>query len=284
MSASLAYQGEPIRRRDEKLCLTDMWRANGADPSKRPSDWTRKDGAQFVDFTAENLNMPLGHIIEAERGRDGGTWAHWQIGFAYAKYLSPAFHAWCNEVVRDHMEGVLRPPPQAMAVVDVIAFGAEIGKHIALAVGTAIEPIDRRLSAVEVKVEEGLAALRREVSAVEAGQAALYARAAGRRKAFNSDTRAKLLYAAHRAGGLCPCCKENRITNPDGSKALRVEFHHIGRVDDPSVENGIPLCVPCHRDFTRHPAAMLAEYGDELKAFHNFRKRNLQQMPLPGLV
>ena len=28
------------------------------------------------------------------------TWAHWQLALAYARYLSPAFHAWCNSVIR----------------------------------------------------------------------------------------------------------------------------------------------------------------------------------------
>ena len=31
--------------------------------------------------------------------------AHWQIALAYAKYLSPEFHMWCNTVVRERMEG-----------------------------------------------------------------------------------------------------------------------------------------------------------------------------------
>jgi hypothetical protein len=39
------------------------------------------------------------------RGKGGETVAHWQIGLAYAKYLNPQFHMWCNEVVRAHMEG-----------------------------------------------------------------------------------------------------------------------------------------------------------------------------------
>ncbi len=101
----LVYEGELIRRRDEKLNLTDMWRAAGADPNKRPAEWARKEGAPFIDFIAEGSNVAVGHIIEAERGRDGGTWAHWQVGLAYAKYLSPAFHAWCNEVASGRLPG-----------------------------------------------------------------------------------------------------------------------------------------------------------------------------------
>jgi hypothetical protein len=42
-------------------------------------------------------------------GADPGTFAHWQIALAYAKYLSPKFHMACNDVIRAHMEGA-RPP------------------------------------------------------------------------------------------------------------------------------------------------------------------------------
>ncbi len=147
-SAALVYEGEPIRRRDEKLNLTDMWRASGADPSKRPAEWARYEGAPFVEFIADSLNMGQAHIIEAERGRDGGTWAHWQVGLAYAKYLSPAFHAWCNEVVRDHMEGQLAPNLRPIAVVDATVVAAEFGRVMQKAMreelGGALAPMDQR--------------------------------------------------------------------------------------------------------------------------------------------
>jgi len=39
-----------------------MWRAAGGDASKRPADWARKEGAPFIEFIAENLNMPMEHI------------------------------------------------------------------------------------------------------------------------------------------------------------------------------------------------------------------------------
>ena len=42
---------------------------------------------------------PDGFVATA-RGRLGGTWAHWQLALAYARYLSPASHLWCNTVVR----------------------------------------------------------------------------------------------------------------------------------------------------------------------------------------
>ena len=49
-------------------------------------------------------------LIQAlNEGGEWNTWAHWQIGLAYAKYLSPEFHMWCNEVIRDRMEGKSLP-------------------------------------------------------------------------------------------------------------------------------------------------------------------------------
>lgn len=101
----LAYHSITIRDRAEMLNLTDMWRAAGSDTSKRPADWRRKEGQAFIDFFEGT--MPPGHssLFETIEGVNGGTWAHWQIALAYAKYLSPEFHVWCNERVRDHMEG-----------------------------------------------------------------------------------------------------------------------------------------------------------------------------------
>ena len=42
-------------------------------------------------------------------GRYGSTYAHWQIALAYAKYLDPELHIWCNEVVVDRFELMADP-------------------------------------------------------------------------------------------------------------------------------------------------------------------------------
>ncbi|NFV80030.1 KilA-N domain-containing protein [Magnetospirillum aberrantis] len=110
---TLIYNGTAIRDRGEMLNLTDMWKAAGADPSRQPAEWLRSaDAERFIEFLAESLNM--GNSQDGENqgltkvtrgGNDPRTEAHWQIGMAYAKYLSPEFHMWCNSVVRAHMEG-----------------------------------------------------------------------------------------------------------------------------------------------------------------------------------
>ena len=103
--AVLTYEGAMIGQRDQMLSLTDMWRAAKSPEHREPYEWARKEGSEFIGFIAEMHNTPIGRIMIAKRGKGGSTFAHWQIALAYAKYLSPEFHAWCNTVVRERMEG-----------------------------------------------------------------------------------------------------------------------------------------------------------------------------------
>ncbi|MDR5813351.1 KilA-N domain-containing protein [Caballeronia sp. LZ033] len=55
-------------------------------------------GWDFISTVAGTLNVAATHILKATRGKGGGTFAHWQIALAYAKYLSPELHMQVNEV------------------------------------------------------------------------------------------------------------------------------------------------------------------------------------------
>jgi hypothetical protein len=71
----LIINGTEIRVRDGMPCLTDLWRAGGSEENKDPYQWSRRDGADFIDFIKENskrLNKP---IYQVDRGRGGATWA-----------------------------------------------------------------------------------------------------------------------------------------------------------------------------------------------------------------
>jgi hypothetical protein len=111
--ATLVYNGEVIRDKGEMLSLTDMWKASGSDDGKRPAEWLRLDATRAFVEVVEASNMGVAHI-STRRGNNGGTHAHWQIALAYAKYLSPEFHMWCNQVVRERMEG--KPQPTAIVL------------------------------------------------------------------------------------------------------------------------------------------------------------------------
>ena len=106
MNMLLTYNGTPVRLINDQLNMTDMWKASGSPANQEPWNWSRKEGAQFIEFIAESHNLTVGQVMKSKPGKNGGTVAHWQIGLAYAKYLSPEFHAWCNVAVRDRMEGV----------------------------------------------------------------------------------------------------------------------------------------------------------------------------------
>lgn len=100
----LAYNGTAIRDKGEMLSLTDMWKAAGEPENKNPAQWSRSAGAaDFIDHVALIVGISHNNLIDARKR--AGTWAHWQIGLAYAKYLNPEFHMWCNSVARAHMEG-----------------------------------------------------------------------------------------------------------------------------------------------------------------------------------
>lgn len=100
----LNYEGHVIADKGDMLSLTDMWKANGSDQSKRPVEWLRsKSAREFIGFLKEMVGNS--HLLSGASGRKGNTYAHWQIGMAYAKYLDPKFHMWCNTQVRAVMEG-----------------------------------------------------------------------------------------------------------------------------------------------------------------------------------
>lgn len=109
MKNELIYAGALIRDRGEMLCLTDMWKASGSPENREPWNWSRFEGQRFIEAVAELHNLSDTQVMTSKQGKNGGTWAHWQIGLAYAKYLSPEFHIWCNTVVRERMEG--KPAP-----------------------------------------------------------------------------------------------------------------------------------------------------------------------------
>jgi hypothetical protein len=156
--ASLIYNGQLIRDRNEMLSLTDMWRAAGGPEEARPAEWLRHDGTkQFIECVSSALNMGESHILSSVRGRNGATYAHWQIGLAYAKYLSPEFHMWCNEVVRERFDGNQSVIPQQVLETLERSFGimrmlahkvTELEKMVASSHLVDEKTIDSRVQAV----------------------------------------------------------------------------------------------------------------------------------------
>jgi hypothetical protein len=57
-----------------------MWQAAGSRSSKEPWEWSRRDDAtSFIADLASTLNLRVAQVWKTGRGKNGGTWAHWQI-------------------------------------------------------------------------------------------------------------------------------------------------------------------------------------------------------------
>jgi hypothetical protein len=75
-----------------------MFKASLSDKTKAPAQWMRSTMAEaFIEAVSFNVGKSHNELIATRRrGTAPGTWAHWQLGFAYASYLSPEFHIWCT--------------------------------------------------------------------------------------------------------------------------------------------------------------------------------------------
>jgi hypothetical protein len=228
----LVYSGTPIGERNEMLCLTDMWRAADSLANREPWNWARKEGASFIEFIAESLNLPSSQVWTSERGQHGGTWAHWQIGIAYAKYLTHEFHAWCNVVVRAHMEGRALP-----ATVTKVALCDDQIERIADRTAERVTPL---------------------IDAVEARQAARHTAFELRmmkeferrvpRKRPAKKTREIHFEACNRLyEGKCPCCSTVIIS--DGVKTLSYEIDHWYSRERRGLFETWPTCKNCNIGF-----------------------------------
>ncbi|MGO2957574.1 MAG: KilA-N domain-containing protein [Acetobacter sp.] len=119
---ALVYNEKKINFLGGNICLTDMWKAAGKPVSSSPAEWQRSvDGEKFIEFISETLNMGISHVINSKPGKGGGTWGHWQVAFAYAKKLSPEFHAWVNQAAREKMEAIAGTLQQAPTELDFVA-------------------------------------------------------------------------------------------------------------------------------------------------------------------
>ena len=217
---ALIYNDTPINSLSEMLCLTDMWRAAGSDPSKRPADWARKEGAEFLAFIAENLNMPLEHIWTSERGRDGGTWAHWQPGLAYAKYLSTEFHAYCNGVIRTHME---QSGKTGTSLITLEAIGGLFDQKLV--------PVCERIE----RVEGNLIVLRERVDNIVP------------RRDFSKETREQFNYTVlRRYNRECPCCRNVVVIDDSGCRLPGTNYDHFRGRELNGPDDGWLVCSRCN--------------------------------------
>lgn len=110
---------EPGKEGDAQVCLTDIWKAKGSVPNKRPTDWFRwSDGSEYLAaFLKESKGVsrtPLGKIplkiakqenlVVVVRGKQGGTFAHRLVALEYARHLDKELAVRLNRKLEEAIE------------------------------------------------------------------------------------------------------------------------------------------------------------------------------------
>ena len=104
-SKSVSIFGLDVKMGNDMVSLTDLWKAAGSTPSHQPAKWLEGERVgKFINKIKTLLNTPNSEFLVKRAGRNGGTFAHWQIALAYAKWLSPELHLQVNDVYRRFQE------------------------------------------------------------------------------------------------------------------------------------------------------------------------------------
>lgn len=263
-AAPLSYEGKVIRRRDEMLNLTDMWRAAGGPAMRRPSFWLRQEQTErFRSFQRSlaslEFNVRHDHIkssvpdpfVAVDRGQGGSTWAHWQLALAYAQYLSPAFHSWCNTVVRDAMQNRRGPPNPRSALVRNLE--------------RQLDRLHNRLDDIERTGADTMAMLLsvRTLMAKE-------------RNEFTKRTRSLMCEVASgdEYDGQCPACFATPVVGEDKQPIAPAEFDHFYHAGMNKPLYGWLICRPCHLELTN--GGHLARFG-RMERFRDFQS-NMREL------
>lgn len=98
MTSTLSILGTTIRQDAEgRFCLNDCHRASGSASKDAPAQWLRTDTAKKLIAELETMqnctvSETTGKQVVTEPGRNGGTYVVKELVYAYAMWISPAFH------------------------------------------------------------------------------------------------------------------------------------------------------------------------------------------------
>ena len=110
----IEIMGKAIKAGEEMVSLTDLWKAIGGKSRNRPKVWvSTKEASELINTLSKGQDSAL--YIQVRKGAQGGTFAHWQIALAYAKWLSPELHLQVNDIYRRFQEA---DPALAESVID----------------------------------------------------------------------------------------------------------------------------------------------------------------------
>jgi hypothetical protein len=122
----IEIMGKAIKGAGELVSLTDLWKAVGGKNTNHPTMWLKNASTkEFVSKCAETLKVDNSQLLGIRKGKGGGTFAHWQIALAYAKWLSPELHLQVNDVYRRFQAA---DPAIAESVIDRTENAADLAR------------------------------------------------------------------------------------------------------------------------------------------------------------
>lgn len=84
---------------DVMINLTQMAKANG----KQVGHWLALQSTKdYLEEYSSSIGIPIDEIMIAKQGGNGGgTWACQDVALYFAQWLSPKFHIWCNQQIKE---------------------------------------------------------------------------------------------------------------------------------------------------------------------------------------
>ncbi|OIN07926.1 KilA-N domain-containing protein [Oceanisphaera psychrotolerans] len=80
-----------VRQDDEgRYCLNDLHKAAGGEAKHKPNEWLRNQKTQELVEEASKTGIPA--LVKMHGGRTPGTYVCKELVYAYAMWISPAFH------------------------------------------------------------------------------------------------------------------------------------------------------------------------------------------------
>ncbi|MFC3127221.1 KilA-N domain-containing protein [Pseudoroseomonas globiformis] len=272
---TLDYQGHSIRRRGAMLNLTDMWKAAGFPSNRRPADWLALEDTQrfrrhadrhlpdrcgpaTVDAPLTGIDLDTDGLVATVRSPADETWAHWHLALGYGRFLSTAFHLWCDTVVRTAMERSRRRlrPQRAAFESHLVQLLQALHRRFDVLDRHAADLMFLQLSAQDLLL--------------------------GQRRSFSARSQATIVQAVRATpfAGHCPCCGQGPVLDEAGRPLAGAEFDHFFHRSLNRPENGWLICIACHGEMTG--GGYLARFA-RVPQFRAFQAAVLAQRPQPQL-
>ncbi|BCZ76145.1 DNA-binding protein, KilA-N domain [Komagataeibacter phage phiKX2] len=92
-NTSLTILSTAIRQDAEgRFCLNDCHKAAGGDAAKRPGEWMRNEQTQALIAEMTDAGISASPVFSKKGGINQGTYVAKELVYAYAMWISPAFH------------------------------------------------------------------------------------------------------------------------------------------------------------------------------------------------